>query len=713
MNKRRPVTTQRIILRIIAAVGIILLAGGLRLWNLENQSVWLDEFASVAHLDAPAYRGNLYGMQINCPTHTMGPLHYYLQYHAARLFSLDVYGLRVLNVALGLLCVLAVFEAGRWLCGWSCGLLAALCVALSPQHIWFSQEPRPYTLLTLLAVLSAYFLMRAVQEGGRWWWAGNVTANVLVAWTHLFGPVLFVTEGIYLLALRGRVRFRTVLSWAIVINVALLPWYAWLLSTPFLYSETGASGVRDMARQVIPEIFADEAVALNPEIMPPWQAHPDYVAPRWLGRLLLLRPFCDAALLALLLGSAAVALCRSLAVSNAPPGAINGNRSDDFPRILLPLLLFLLPGTILGVLALLSQRATIGTMYSLYATVGLYLMLGMAWGRGRVRFRSLPWAGAALLLLLYGYQLAITLPFTTRTDWQGATRRILDAGEADDAVLAMENIYWSEHARFYLGWRAPRVRILRTFQAVCDDAARYFEEQFAAKGEGARRNSAWVLVNVGEHLALDPNCEPAERIAEGLAARGMSIDFEWFYGHYNLALGRARAMPDARPHLSPSEVPFCLSPDYSIVAADLGLAAPGDTVDTETLMALRRIIYHWPPIYDYSGAVSAFDFLGEGRPDLAERMALYVLASSPNLTMAHLALGLALLAQGRDGEAQRIFRELWPRHRGLQYLHEALLDALLQGDCDAVAEQYERLRAHGHIYWIGAIDYLCHRRCGI
>mgnify|MGYP005622360101 CR=1 FL=1 len=132
MNKSRPVTTRKTILRTMAVAGIMVLAGGLRFWNLENQSVWLDELASVANLDAPAYCGNLYGMQINCPTHTMGPLYYCLQYHAARLFSLDVYGLRVLNVALGLLCVLAVFEAGRWLCGWSCGLLAALCVSIRP-----------------------------------------------------------------------------------------------------------------------------------------------------------------------------------------------------------------------------------------------------------------------------------------------------------------------------------------------------------------------------------------------------------------------------------------------------------------------------------------------------------------------------------------------------------------------------------------------------
>lgn len=128
----------------IALLAVILLAAGLRLYRLDEQSIWADEWPNVAHLDAPDALSYVRLIQLMYPEQAHACLYYFAQYWWARAAGGSLAGLRLLPVATSLATVPLLFLLVSLLFGRGPGLIAALFFALSPQHIWHAQEIRPY-----------------------------------------------------------------------------------------------------------------------------------------------------------------------------------------------------------------------------------------------------------------------------------------------------------------------------------------------------------------------------------------------------------------------------------------------------------------------------------------------------------------------------------------------------------------------------------------
>jgi 4-amino-4-deoxy-L-arabinose transferase-like glycosyltransferase len=108
------------------------------------------------------------------------------------------------------------------------GLLAALLLAGSPYHVYYSQEARSYALFVLLTLVSWLALL--------WWWDGSprvrvayVAASTLVLYTHAYGVFVLLAQAVSVLSLertrRGpaaRALFRSLL----VVGLLYLPWAA-------------------------------------------------------------------------------------------------------------------------------------------------------------------------------------------------------------------------------------------------------------------------------------------------------------------------------------------------------------------------------------------------------------------------------------------------------------------------------------------------------
>ncbi len=81
------------------------------------------------------------------------------------------------------------------------GLLAGLLVVAAPQATRYAQEARPYGIVTMLAVVASYLLVRSLADG-RWrWWAGYGAALACAGLFNLFALLLVVAHGISLLIL--------------------------------------------------------------------------------------------------------------------------------------------------------------------------------------------------------------------------------------------------------------------------------------------------------------------------------------------------------------------------------------------------------------------------------------------------------------------------------------------------------------------------------
>ena len=173
---------------------LTLLALALRLYCLDCYGLWYDEVASVEI----ARRGpwavitdRFGGMLVQTPLH-------YLQVWLTLLPgdpASSAVWVRLPSVLAGTLTLPVVYGLGRMMFGQAAALVAALLLMVSPVHIGYSQDARPYALLVLFTAISVYCLLRAEREEGaemsRWWW-GFAGSTALAIHTSYFGLTLFL-----------------------------------------------------------------------------------------------------------------------------------------------------------------------------------------------------------------------------------------------------------------------------------------------------------------------------------------------------------------------------------------------------------------------------------------------------------------------------------------------------------------------------------------
>jgi mannosyltransferase len=78
------------------------------------------------------------------------------------------------------------------------GLAAGSLFALFPGTIYYAQEARSYAIVTMLATIATYLLLRAASDGGRWW-AGYWIAAALTGLCNIFGLFLLGAHAVSLL----------------------------------------------------------------------------------------------------------------------------------------------------------------------------------------------------------------------------------------------------------------------------------------------------------------------------------------------------------------------------------------------------------------------------------------------------------------------------------------------------------------------------------
>lgn len=78
------------------------------------------------------------------------------------------------------------------------GLAAGVLFTLLPVVIRYAQEARSYAIVTMLATITTYLLLKAIEDGGRWW-IGYGVAAALTGLFNIFGLLILVAHGVTLL----------------------------------------------------------------------------------------------------------------------------------------------------------------------------------------------------------------------------------------------------------------------------------------------------------------------------------------------------------------------------------------------------------------------------------------------------------------------------------------------------------------------------------
>ena len=210
---------------------IILLAFGLRTYNLDKHGIFFDEKASVLVSQGMAMEGNT---QKNC-FYTKGkvaftpkefwadksledyfdairrsdignsPFYYIILHNWINIFGIKDYSIRFLSVIFSCLTILLLFFfIKEHFKNVKLALLACFLMAIEPFFIAYSQQARNYSLSFFLTLLATHIFLKIVKneennlkKNGFYWVYGILSAMCLLS--HFLSATVFLAHGLFVL----------------------------------------------------------------------------------------------------------------------------------------------------------------------------------------------------------------------------------------------------------------------------------------------------------------------------------------------------------------------------------------------------------------------------------------------------------------------------------------------------------------------------------
>ena len=238
---------------------IIVLAFGLRTYNLDKHGIFFDEKASVLVSQGMAMEGN---SQKNC-FYTLGkttftpkefwanksledyydairrsdignsPFYYVILHNWINLFGISDYSIRFLSVLFSCLTIILLFffikEHFKNL---QLALLACFLMAIEPFFIAYSQQARNYSLSFFLTLLATHIFLKIIkneengkQKNGLYWFYGILSALCLLS--HFLTATVFLAHGLYVLLFVRKIRPWILLP--ISLSIGVLAFGYWIL----------------------------------------------------------------------------------------------------------------------------------------------------------------------------------------------------------------------------------------------------------------------------------------------------------------------------------------------------------------------------------------------------------------------------------------------------------------------------------------------------
>jgi len=218
---------------------VAVLAGAfLRVFHLGAQSIWGDEALTLQkYAGGESLAQLLSGIWHNA----FHPPLYFVVVHYWCLLGRSEIMLRLPSAVFGIAAIPLVYLVARRIFAPPVPGISALVLALSPFHIWYSQEARMYSLQALLALGSMLFFMRAWESRRAMDFALYGILTVLGLYTHITTIFLVAAQGVFILGAVIR-DWRRSIPWIGAAAVALAAFTPWILQFSAATGDPAAIG---------------------------------------------------------------------------------------------------------------------------------------------------------------------------------------------------------------------------------------------------------------------------------------------------------------------------------------------------------------------------------------------------------------------------------------------------------------------------------------
>lgn len=202
---------------------IILAALVLRLIGL-NQSLWLDEAINVLsakNLDLISFIFQ-YSLGDYHP-----PGYFAILWIWTYFFGFSEISVRLPSVIFGVGTVVLTYFLGKNLFNKKIGIIASLLLAVSPLHVYYSQEARMYSLATFSVALFSYFFI-GLLNGKKWAFVCYSLSGILVLYSDYVAYLIFPAHFLFLVVIK-----RDLLrKWLTIMGISFIGFLPWLYVLP-------------------------------------------------------------------------------------------------------------------------------------------------------------------------------------------------------------------------------------------------------------------------------------------------------------------------------------------------------------------------------------------------------------------------------------------------------------------------------------------------
>jgi uncharacterized membrane protein len=179
------------------------------------------------------------------------PLYFVMARFWVQWFGNSVAVTRSLSAVISLL----AFPGIYWLClelfespltGW----IAIAFLAVSPFHILYAQEARPYSLWTVTILLSNASLLRAMRVQTQQSWGIYATTIILGLYSHLLSALIVIAHGVYIGVIERFRLTKRLIAYGIASGLGLITFTPWIF-----FALTNLQKTNEQSWQAVPESF--------------------------------------------------------------------------------------------------------------------------------------------------------------------------------------------------------------------------------------------------------------------------------------------------------------------------------------------------------------------------------------------------------------------------------------------------------------------------
>ncbi|MCX8065498.1 MAG: glycosyltransferase family 39 protein [Candidatus Hydrogenedentes bacterium] len=679
---------------------LVIIFLGFRFFNLNQQSVWFDEYVVIGNAKICSLKEFFYLLYTNSPDYGVSPVSSVIFYLWINLFPNTETVWRVLPVLFGLFSLLLFYSYFRRLFGRREVFLASLLFSLSPFNIWFHQELKCYAFLQFLGLASYIFLFNLIfssKFSSRWLCLFfNALFNGIMPWFHLTYITVPLFQGMILLIFYKFTSWRVKFIWAFITFLCLIPWLIWCVYTlPYLYNLIDVEASSINIWDLFLKVFANDSVGFSEDLIPAWKYN--IVKVFGIEKIFLKSVFyCDY----LVLGTISAFLLLFV-MKNLVFGWM-GKSCKTKPYIgIFWIVSFILPIVFFFILGAMVKRSAFHPLYFFYTLPIMYVLVssGISIFRNSRRLYMV-----VIVLLVVGYliQSLSLIRYVNRTNYKDAFAFLQKNVGLGDRVLGHRFITFWDVGKFYLKREDIDFRSYYSIEGLfsfIDDAL---------KGENKLR--LWIVVEPLTLYLLYKE-DVVNLVTKNLMRRGIDVHWKHFPGHYNLYVGLLENRPNYKitnkgeyqdyveeikgvmwygagsGNMTSGRIKSQKNLSYQQLAKCLKIFLDNDEENSRRVKVLRYFISYWP-LASWMYLFVLNELIVCEEYEIAEGICDYLLENNQNYATIYLLKGIVHHKKGEYVERDTSFEKCWSISALHKKLYKPLIDDLLSSHIEGRNRHY-------------------------